>query len=391
MVEKYNSIMVNDVWELVPRPQDKSVVGSRWIYKIKYAADDNVEKYKARFVAKGYAQKEGIDYEETFTPIARYTSIRTVIPLAAQMGWEIHQMDVKTAFMNGVIEEEVYIEQPVGFETHEKKSHVCRLKKALYGLKQTPRAWYGQIDGYLQEMGFVKSDADPNLYYLVVENEPLILVLYVDDLFLTGSSRLIGDCKKNLPMEFDMKDLGQMHYFLGFEVWQQKGEIFLGGKDIRLSGFIDADWEGSPMDQKSTSGYRFNIGSGMTSWCNRKQKFVALSSTEAKYMAASIASCKAIWLRKLLLNLFRRKMEATRIICDNQSCIKLSENPVFHDWSKHIDIWCHFFRDCVQRGAVQLSYTPTGEQVADILTKALGRTKFDYFREKMGMIKNPFQ
>jgi len=134
MVEEYNSIMVNDVWEVVSRPQDRSVVGSRWIYKIKYVANDSIEKYKARFVAKGYARMEGIDYEETFAPVARYTSIRTVISLAAQMGWEIHQMDVKMTFLNGV-REEVYSEQPECFETHEKKSHVCRLKNALYGLK----------------------------------------------------------------------------------------------------------------------------------------------------------------------------------------------------------------------------------------------------------------
>ena len=135
--------MVNDVWEVVSRPRDRSVVGSRWIYKIKYVADGSIEKYKARFVAKGYAQKEGIDNEETFAPVARFTSIRTVISLAAQMGWEIHQMDVKTVFLNRVLEEEVYIEQAEGFETHEKKSHVCRLKKSLYGLKQAPRACYG--------------------------------------------------------------------------------------------------------------------------------------------------------------------------------------------------------------------------------------------------------
>ena len=133
---------------------------SRWIYKIKYAADGRIEKYKARFVAKGYAQKEGIDIEETLVPVARYTSIRSVISLATQMGWEIHQMDVKTTFLNGVIEEEVYIEQPEGFETREKKYHVCKLNKALYGLKWAPRAWYGQIDGYLQQLGFVKSDDD---------------------------------------------------------------------------------------------------------------------------------------------------------------------------------------------------------------------------------------
>lgn len=228
MVEEYNSILVNDVWEVVSRPQVRYVVGSRWIYKIKYAMDDSIEKYKARFVAKGYAQKEGIDYEETFGPVARHTSIRTVISLVARMGWEIHQMYVTTTFLDGVIEEEVYIEQPEGFETHEKKSHVCRLKKALYGLKQAPRVWYGRIDGYLQKMGFVKSDMDLNLYYLVVESEPLILVLYMDDLFLTGSSRLIEDYKKNLAIEFDMKDMGQMHYFPRLEVWQQKGEMFLG-------------------------------------------------------------------------------------------------------------------------------------------------------------------
>ena len=126
-------------------------------------------------------------------------------------------MDVKTTFLNGVIEE-VYIEKLEGFETHEQKTHVCRLKKALCGLKQAPRSWYDRIDGYLQKMGFVKSDTDLNLYYLTVGNEPLILVLYVDDLFLTGSSRIIKDCKENLATKFDMKDLALMHYFLGLEV-----------------------------------------------------------------------------------------------------------------------------------------------------------------------------
>ena len=144
------------------------------------------------------------------------------------MGWEIHQMDVKTAFLNGVIEEEVYIEKIKGFEMHEEKTHVCRLKRALYRLKQAPRAWYGWIDSYLQKMGFFMSDTDPNLYYLRVGDEPLILVLYVDDLFLTGSSGLIQYYKENLAIEFDMRDLVRMHYFLGLEVWQQKGEIFLG-------------------------------------------------------------------------------------------------------------------------------------------------------------------
>ena len=136
---------------------------SKWIYKIKHAADGSAEKYKARFVARGFSQKEGIDYEETFAPVARYNSIWAIISLASVMGWKLHQMDMKTAFLNGVFEEEVYIEQPEGFVVHGSNSHVCRLKKALYGLKQAPRAWYSRIDGYLQRLGFTKSEADSNL------------------------------------------------------------------------------------------------------------------------------------------------------------------------------------------------------------------------------------
>jgi hypothetical protein len=170
-------------------------------------------------VARGFSQVEGIDYEETFAPVARYTSICTIIALAASMSWRLHQMDVKITFLNGEIEEKVYIEQPYGFVIHEQKSHVCRLKKALHGLKQASCAWYEKIDGYLMSLGFNKSVADPNLYYHIVGDEYLILVLYVDDLFLTGSERLIDECKRALASEFEMKDLGKMHYFLGLEVW----------------------------------------------------------------------------------------------------------------------------------------------------------------------------
>jgi hypothetical protein len=219
MMEEYASIMKNDVWEVVPRPEGKKVVGSKWIYKVKHAADGSVDKYKARFVAKGFSQREGVDYEETFAPVARYSSIRAVISLAAEKGWRVHQMDVKTAFLNRVVEEEVYVEQPEGFEVDSRETHVCRLRRALYGLKQAPRAWYSRIDSYLREMGFQRSEADLNLYFLAGE-VPLILVLYVDDLFLTRDEQLIADCKVNLAAEFEMKDLGLMHYFLGLEVWQ---------------------------------------------------------------------------------------------------------------------------------------------------------------------------
>ena len=147
----------------------KSFVWSRWIYKVKKASDGSVEKYKVRFVAWGFSQIEGIEYEETFAPVTRYSSIWTILALSAQMGWHIHQMDVKTVFLNGIIKEEVYIEQPEGFEIFSSELDVCKLKRALYGLKQAPRAWYTQIDSYFTGLGFAKSEADPNLYQIVVE------------------------------------------------------------------------------------------------------------------------------------------------------------------------------------------------------------------------------
>jgi hypothetical protein len=226
MTEEYQSILKNEVWEIVPRPKSKDVVSSKWLFKKKNAANGSIEKYKERFVARGFSQKEGIDYEETFAHVARYTSIETIIALAAKMKWKLHQMDVKIAFLNGVIEEEVYIEQPQGFEVEDKKSHAYRLKKALYGLKQAPKAWYGRIDSFLTSLGFTKSKVDSNLYFKVMNDEPVILLLYVDDLFLTREEKLITECKKTLASEFEMKDLGLMHYFLGLEVWQSPKRIF---------------------------------------------------------------------------------------------------------------------------------------------------------------------
>jgi hypothetical protein len=171
MREEYQSILKNDVWDIVPRLEGKFVVTSKWIYKIKHAANGSIEKYKARFVARGFSQVEGVDYDETFAPVARHTSIRSIIALATSMVWKLHQMDVERAFLNGEIEEEVYIEQPEGFVIHNEKSHVCRLKEALYGLKQAPRAWYEKMDGFLMSLGFSKSVADPNLYYHIDSNE----------------------------------------------------------------------------------------------------------------------------------------------------------------------------------------------------------------------------
>ena len=159
---------------------------------------------------------------------------------------------------------------------------------------------------------------------------------------------------------------------------------------VRLIGFIDSDWEGSVVDQNITSRCCFSLGSATVSWFSRKQKSVALSTVEAEYMASNLASYEALWLRKLMVDLFDQELRPTVIHCDNQSCIRLYENPVFHDRSKHIEIRYHFIQDYVQRGAVMLKYISTDEQVANILMKSLGRGKFVFFRDKLGVVKNTF-
>eukprot|EP00253_Pinus_taeda_P027575 PITA_27575 len=270
--------------------------------------------------------------------------------------------------------------------------------------------------------------------------------------------------QRDLASEFEMKDIGLMHYFLGFEVWQEEGHFFLGQgmyivyilsrfhmedckpmstpmitnwkklhasdselvdptlyrqlivclmylvntrpdicfavnimsqfmcepRRVQFMWYTDSDWVGCASDKKSTSGCCFALGSTIVSWISQKQQLVALSSAEADYMATSLASCEAIWLRKMLFGLFGQALRPSVIYCDNQSCIKLTENSVFHDRSKQFEIKYHFVRDYVQKGAVKLEYISTNEQVANIFTKALLGGKHVYFRDKMGVWRNTF-
>ena len=170
----------------------------------------------------------------------------------------------------------------------------------------------------------------------------------------------------------------------GYGLWYKQSN------EVKLHGFTDADWAGSPTDRKTTSGGIFSIGSTTVSWYIRKQISVALNSAEAKYMAASLAACEAIWMRKILVGLFGSHLDPTVIYYDNKSCIKLLVNPVFHDRYKHIDIWYHHIKDCVQRKIMLLSYIPTEDQDADILMKALPRRKFEYHRDRIGVVDNPY-
>ncbi|KAL0348980.1 UNVERIFIED_CONTAM: Retrovirus-related Pol polyprotein from transposon RE2 [Sesamum angustifolium] len=425
MEEEIKMIEKNNTWELADRPKDKEVIGVKWIYKTKLNADGSIQKHKARLVAKGYSQLPGIDYTETFAPVARLDTIRALIAIAANKKWKIYQMDVKSAFLNGCIDEEIYVEQPQGFIAKGSEEKVLRLKKALYGLKQAPRAWYSRIDKYFMDRGFRRSLSEPTLYIKSQGNDTLIVSLYVDDLIYTGNNeKMIQDFKEDMMKTFEMSDLGLMHFFLGIEINQEKEGIFIcqrkytetllkkfkmescktvttplvtgekyqkedGSQKIDGSMYrsligsllyltatrpdimfatslLSSDWAGSVDDMKSTSGYTFSLGSGIFSWASKKQATVAQSSAEAEYIAAAATSNHAIWLRRILEDMGEKQEEPTTIYCDNKSAIAITKNPVQHSRTKHIDIKYHSLREATTRGEIELKYCSTEEQLADI-------------------------
>ncbi|KAG8479288.1 hypothetical protein CXB51_029082 [Gossypium anomalum] len=213
-------------------PDKRKVIGVKWVFRAKQNADGSLNKLKARLVVKGFSQKYGLDYIETFAPVARLDTVRLLVALAAQRQWIIHQLDVKSAFLNSFLEEEIYIDQPQGFVVSGKEDMVYRLKKALYGLKQVPRAWYSRIDSYLVSLGFERSSSEPTLYVKKKQAETqLIVSLYVDDLLVTGGDQnILAVFKAKMKEMFEMSDLGQMTYFLGMEVQRTQNGIFLGQK-----------------------------------------------------------------------------------------------------------------------------------------------------------------
>ena len=231
MKDEFQSLQANQVWDLVTPPKDCKVINCKWVFKCKLGEHGQVERYKARLVAQGYSQRPGIDYEETFSPVVRFESVRSVIALAVHGNMKLHQMDVKTAFLNGELHEEVFIRQPEGFIEKDKENLVCRLKKSIYGLKQSPRCWNIAIDDHLKKMKFVQTEGDPCLYVSRDDAETVFIAVYVDDILIAAKTdKRIDEVKAAIASRFKVKDLGELHYFLGDKIVQdlKAGTIWLG-------------------------------------------------------------------------------------------------------------------------------------------------------------------
>lgn len=228
MKEEMSSMAKNHVWELVDLPPGRKTVGNKWVLKVKRKADGSIDKYKARLVAKGYTQREGIDYEETFSPVVRFASIRLILAIVAHLDLELFQMDVKTAFLNGELDDEIYMDQPKGFQEKGHERKVCRLKRSIYGLKQSSRQWYHRFHRAITSIGFTMIEEDHCVYVKRSGRNFLILSLYVDDILLAGNDmEMIVATQEWLSSTFEMKDMGEADYILGVKIHRDRSRKFL--------------------------------------------------------------------------------------------------------------------------------------------------------------------
>jgi hypothetical protein len=219
MQDEYDALIKQGTWSLVPPPTNHNIVGCKWVYKLKTHSDGSIARYKARLVAKGFHQQQGIDFDETFSPVIKPPTVRMIISLVVSLHWPLRQLDVSNAFLHGILKEEVYMSQPQGYTDPQNPHYVCKLHKSIYGLKQAPRAWFERFTGQLLQFGFVASTTDYSLFIYRTKTTIAYLLLYVDDIVLTSNTPTFFDqLIQHLSSVFELKDLGPLHYFLVIQV-----------------------------------------------------------------------------------------------------------------------------------------------------------------------------
>lgn len=485
---EYSSLLKSDTWTLCELPKNRKAISGKWIFKLKRKSNGDIDKYKARFVAKGFSQREGFDFNETYAPVAKLPTLRILLAIANRYDMHVHQMDVKSAFLNGDLNEEIYMIQPEGFA---RGKQVCKLNKAIYGLKQASRMWNEKFHQFITRIGFKRCASDYCLYTKFENDIRCFILLYVDDLLIVCDDlTMINVVKSLLAKEFEMTDIGNADTFLGMHIQhdRENGTIQLSQtqylknvvrkfgmeesksistpieKGLHLSmngmtenanvpyreligcltyatlttrpdlcaatnyfsrfqncythehfthakrvlryirntvdlklifrrdkqaqtlvGYADSDWAGDKNDSKSTSGYVFKLFGNTVTWGTHKQNTVSQSSTEAEYVALAEAFNEAEWIKQLITELGIYIKSAIIIHEDNQSTIKVAQEPRCHKRMKHVAVKYNFVRDTVNKGIIQLKYIPTSEQTADIMTKGLGRIQFAKLRDHLNL------
>ncbi|KAG8483801.1 hypothetical protein CXB51_022649 [Gossypium anomalum] len=464
-IDEMESLHKNKTWDLVKLPKGKKTVRCKWVFKKKEGTSGVEEpRYKARFVVKGYSQILGVDFTDVFSPVVKHSLIRALLGIVAMHNLELEQLDVKTAFLHGELEEDIYIQQLEGSTVSEKEDYVCLLKKSLYGLKQSPRRWYKRFDSFITSHDFKRSSFDSCVYFKKNSDDSFVyLLLYVDDMLIAAKDKgEIRKVKAQLSEEFEMKDLGPAKKILGMEILRDRktSKLYLSQKGyiekvlcrfnmqsakpvstplvahFRLSsalspqsddeieymshvpyssavgslmyamvcsrpdlsyavsafgriedgviGYVDVDFAGDLDRRRSLTSYVFTIGGCAISWKATLQTTVALSTTEAEYMAITEACKETIWLKGLFSEL-NEDFQISTVFCDSQIAIFLTKDQMFHERTKHIDVWYHFVRDIIARGDIVVSKISTHENPADMMTKSLPITKFEHCLNLVGV------
>jgi hypothetical protein len=491
MQSEMDAVEKNHTCELADLPRGHSMITLKWVFKLKRDEASVIVKHKSHLVSRIFVQREGIDFDDTFAPVARMESMRLLIALAAQEGWHVHHMDVKSSFLNDDLKEEVYVHQPPGFAIPGKEGKVLRLCMSLYGLRQAPRPWNAKLDTTLKGMGFGQSPHEAAIYRRGNGGNNLLVGVYVNDLVITGTKDAeVAAFMEEMKATFQMSDLGLLSFYLGIEVHQGNIGITLrqttyAKRIVGLARFIDcnpaltqmeerlklshnstteevdamqyrrlmgslrylthtrpnlafsvdyvsrfmqrpmmehqqamkriiryvagtldhdlyyprcprvahlvwysdSDHAGDIETSKSTSEILFFFGKCLVYWQSVKQQVVALSSYEAEYIASSTTSTQSLWLVQLLGDFLDRDTGAVELWVDSKSALALAKNSVFHEWSKHIRVRYHFIRGCLEEGNFKACYINTKEELADLLTKILGRNKFFELCSRIRMLQ----
>ncbi|GJU17129.1 putative ribonuclease H-like domain-containing protein [Tanacetum coccineum] len=472
MQEELLQFEIQKVWVLVDLPYGKKAIGTKWVYQNKKDERGVVVRNKARLVAQGHRQEEGIDYDEVFAPVARLEAIRIFLAFASYMGFIVYQMDVKSAFLYGKIDEEVYVSQPPGFLDPKNPQKVYKVVKALYGLHQAPRAWYATLSTFLLKNGYRRGTIDKTLFLKKDKHDIILVQVYVDDIIFGSTKKSWCDeFEALMKSRFQMSSMGELTFFLGLQVKQKEDGIFISqdkyvaeilkkfdfanvktastpietqkplvkdeeasdvdvhlyrsmigslmyltasrpdimfavcacsrfqvtpksshlsavkrifrylkGKpklglwyprvsSFDLESYSDSDYAGANLDRKSTTGGCQFLGRRLISWQCKKQTIVATSTTEAEYVAAASCCGQVLWIQNQMLDYGFNFMN-TKIYIDNESTICIVKNPVYHSKTKHIAIRHHFIRDAYEKKLIQVLKIHTGDNVADLLTKA---------------------
>ena len=498
MEDEYNSLMENNTWTVMPCPSGKKAIKSRWTFDIKPETNGRPPRYKARFVAKGFSQIPGIDFNETYASVVAHDTLRLFMSTVAAMDMDMIQLDVKTAFLYGHIDEEIYIEQPNGFTIPGRENEVCRLNKCIYGLKQASRVWNEHFSTFLKKQNFCVSKADPCLFIRRKGDETSLLIIWVDDgIFASNKPGCINEFLTTITNTFQIRS-HQPDLFVGITITRERNErklflsqpdyidkivktfhmegchpkpipadpnsklvkpptqgdsgreeqnfpyreaigsllylalvtrpdisfavgqvarfvehhdsshnqavkriisylkgtrthgiLFDGSNPTTVMGYTDADWAGCLDSRRSTTGNIFLSNRGPVAWCSKRQSCTAQSTVEAEYVAASETAKEAIWIKRILPELQLNLEGPIPIYCDNQGTIQLTRNPEQRQKTKHIDLRYHYIREQQDKGQIEIRYVESENQLADILTKALPRPRFESLREALNIVKVP--